>query len=194
MLSNHPLHHDAAFCRRGERDRWATPMPQPSDARFARDERALLAECKRIGPAGISVLNHGRANFATTYSTNFCEVVADLLLLYKRSSIQDPVARLSERFQSQGIESCRGAKMTFELAKYLVNVNVANNVTFSDAFAVAQAGGAIQASVGASISANGTVGPRYRAALNGVIYIFGAGPNFFPGSSAGTVTSGGQYA
>jgi hypothetical protein len=100
-------------------------MPQPSDTRFARDERALLAECKRIGPAGISALNHSRANFATTYSTKFCEVVADLLLLYKRSSIQDPVARLSERFQSQGIESCRGAKMTFELAKYLVNVNVA---------------------------------------------------------------------
>lgn len=100
-------------------------MPHLSLVRFAREEKSLLDECKRIGPTGISPLNKGRANFATTYSTDFCEIVADLLLLYKNHSVGDPIAKLSENFRRLNIDSCRGADMTYERVKYFVNVNVA---------------------------------------------------------------------
>jgi len=36
-------------------------------------------------------------------------------------------------------------------------------------------------------------GSRYTATLNGVIYTTGSGPNYFPGNSAGTTATGGQY-
>lgn len=99
-------------------------MPHQSSVVFASDEEALLKECKRIGPTGISALNVGRANFATTYSTSFCELVADLLLLYKSHSILNPIARLSENFCRLKIYSCRGAEMTCTRVEYLVNVIV----------------------------------------------------------------------
>jgi hypothetical protein len=100
-------------------------MPHRPFTTLVRDEGALLNECKRIGPTGISPLNIGRANFATTYSTNFCELVADLILLYKNHSIANPIARLSENFRRLQIDSCRGSEMTYERVEYLVNVNVA---------------------------------------------------------------------
>lgn len=37
-------------------------------------------------------------------------------------------------------------------------------------------------------------GPKYEASLNGVIFTNGAGVNYFPGSAAGLVATGGQYA
>lgn len=100
-------------------------MPNQSLTVFASDEAALLNECKRIGPSAISTLNVGRANFATTYSNSFCELVADLLLLYKNHSIPNPIARLSENFRHLKIDSCRGTEMTHTRVEYLVNVNVA---------------------------------------------------------------------
>jgi hypothetical protein len=97
----------------------------PSDtSTFSRDERALLNECARIGATGISVLNHGQANFATTYSTSFCELVADLLLLYQKHGINNPTYRLSEKFRIQKISSCRGAEMSYERVEYMLNNSV----------------------------------------------------------------------
>jgi hypothetical protein len=89
-----------------------------------RDESALLNECARIGPAGINVLNRGRANFATTYSSSFCELVADLLLLYKKNGINNPTYRLSEKFLGLKIDSCRGAEMSYERVEYMLNHSV----------------------------------------------------------------------
>lgn len=91
---------------------------------FIRDESALLNECARIGSSGIGVLNRGRANFATTYSTVFCELVADLLLLYSKNDICDPVDRLSRKFRSLKIKSCRGAEMSYERVEYMLNNSV----------------------------------------------------------------------
>ena len=99
-------------------------MPDHTSVVFTRDEQALLKECSHIGPTGINNLNIGRANFATTYSTDFCELVADLLLLYKKHSIVNPIARLSEQFRRLKIDSCRGADMTYERVEYLVRVRV----------------------------------------------------------------------
>jgi hypothetical protein len=97
----------------------------PSDTpMLIRDEYALLNECARIGPTGISVLNRGRANFATTYSTSFCTLVADLLLLYRKHGITDPTYRLSEKFRGLKITSCRGAEMSYERVEYMLNHSV----------------------------------------------------------------------
>lgn len=100
-------------------------MPDHTSVAFTRDEQALLNECSRIGPIGISPFNIGRANCATTYSTSFCELVADLLLLYEKHSIVNPIIRLSEQFRLSKIDSCRGAEMSYERVDYLVRVNVA---------------------------------------------------------------------
>lgn len=99
-------------------------MPKPPIIHFKADEDALLNECKRIGATGISVFNRGRANFATTYSTDFCELVADLLLLYRKCAVADPVSRLLEEFRSRHIESCRGAEMTGALLDYMLTYHV----------------------------------------------------------------------
>jgi hypothetical protein len=49
--------------------------------------------------------------------------------------------------------------------------------------------------VGLSISGGGGVsGVRYQSTLNSVIWTNGAGANYFPGTSAGTTSTGGQYA
>ncbi len=97
----------------------------PSDTpTLIRDESALLNECVRIGPTGISVLNRGRANFATTYSTSFCELVADLLLLYKKHGINNATYRLSDKFRGLKISSCRGAEMSCERVQYMLNHGV----------------------------------------------------------------------
>lgn len=97
----------------------------PSDiSTLIRDESALLNECVRIGPTGINALNRGRANFATTYSTSFCELVADLLLLYKKHGIENPIYRLSEKFRHLKINSCRGAEMSYERVEYMLNTSV----------------------------------------------------------------------
>ncbi len=93
--------------------------------RFESDERALFDECERIGPIGIDVLNVGRANFATTYSTAFCEVVADLLFLYESQSVPDPIVRLCEGFCARNIRSCRGVEMTYDRVAYLINSHIA---------------------------------------------------------------------
>lgn len=45
-----------------------------------------------------------------------------------------------------------------------------------------------------TFTANGTItGPRYQAAANGIITSNAGGPEFFPGSTAGVTSTGGQY-
>jgi hypothetical protein len=65
--------------------------------------------------------------------------------------------------------------------------------TFSQAFAGASIGGAIQA-LSMTFSGAAVTGTRYTAATNGVIFTNGGGANYFPGSTAGATATGGQYA
>ena len=45
-----------------------------------------------------------------------------------------------------------------------------------------------------SVTFTGTAtGPRYKVSENGVIFTNGGGPNYLPGNSAGTISSGGRY-
>lgn len=90
-----------------------------------RDERILLDECIKVGPTGIGVLNRGHANFATTYSDYFCELVADLLLLYRKHGIKNTSSRLSEKFRAHKIKSCRGAEMNIDRVEYMLDNSVA---------------------------------------------------------------------
>ena len=72
-----------------------------------------------------------------------------------------------------------------------ITVTVSGTPAFSAAFAVAQ--NATIAAQGISFSGSAT-GTRYSAFLNGVIFTNGGGSSYFPGSLAGTTTTGGQYA
>lgn len=71
-------------------------------------------------------------------------------------------------------------------------LNQTGTVTFSSAFAVAQRGGTIQGAY-LSRAIGGTVnGPRYSANTNGIIESNGSS-TYYPGSSAGSTSTGGQY-
>ncbi len=71
-----------------------------------------------------------------------------------------------------------------------VGVTISGNPNFSGGFAVAGAGSISAANNGFNGS---TTGPRYDAHLNGVIFTNNKGINYFPGSVAGSVSTGGQY-
>jgi hypothetical protein len=72
-------------------------------------------------------------------------------------------------------------------------VSIPNNLTFSASFVNVNVGGFINA-VGFTYGGGGAVtGVKYNAVVNGVIYTNGGGSGVFPGSSAGTTGSGGQY-
>ena len=43
------------------------------------------------------------------------------------------------------------------------------------------------------VNPSNAVGPKYVAQLNGIVYAAGLGFSFFPGTTAGSTASGGQY-
>lgn len=71
-------------------------------------------------------------------------------------------------------------------------ITITGTPAFSSAFSGALSGGQIS-SGGCTFSGSAT-GVRYSAALNGVVDTSGGGANYFPGNSAGTTATGGQYA
>lgn len=74
-----------------------------------------------------------------------------------------------------------------------ITVTFSGAPTVSVATAAARGGSGYIRASGATMTGSVT-GPRYSTALNGVIDTGGAGANFFPGSSAGVISTGGQYA
>jgi len=62
---------------------------------------------------------------------------------------------------------------------------------FPGGFAQAQYGGLTQAFN--DIFSGSATGPKFTSTVNGVILTGGAGINYFPGNSAGTIATGGQY-
>lgn len=76
------------------------------------------------------------------------------------------------------------------------NYTVGTNITVSNCTVRAEQSGSIFSTTpNPAWSLLGTVsGSRYAALLNGTINTQGAGTSYFPGSSAGTLTTGGQYA
>lgn len=83
----------------------------------------------------------------------------------------------------------------------LVNLNtgvtytISTGITVSATAQASQSGTLKVSSTPPSFVNPGNVtGIRYQATLNGVIYTQGQGANFFPGTVAGSVSNGGQYA
>lgn len=70
-------------------------------------------------------------------------------------------------------------------------VTVTGTPAFSTGFAQAAYTGQIMSTTTFSGSATG---PRYSVTMNGVIDTFGGGASYFPGNSAGSTATGGQYA
>lgn len=74
-------------------------------------------------------------------------------------------------------------------------INLVNTPGFPSAFAYATSNGSIGVASGVTFTGTGASGPRYLVSLNGTINTGGGGPNFFPGSSAGSNADGtGAYA
>ncbi|NLS02331.1 hypothetical protein HGP14_02965 [Rhizobium sp. P32RR-XVIII] len=72
-------------------------------------------------------------------------------------------------------------------------MRIDNVITLSGSFVSAQTGGVVSVPSISYLGNSNIIGPRYSAILNGVISTNGAGANFFPGSVAGSVATGGQY-
>lgn len=73
-----------------------------------------------------------------------------------------------------------------------LTVTVSGTPAMSVAFAQATEGGGLNAT---SVTFSGSAtGVRYSATLNGVIQTGGGGASYFPGNSAGSTATGGQYA
>lgn len=70
-------------------------------------------------------------------------------------------------------------------------ITLTGTPAFSNAFALASPLGYIQA--GSVTFTGAATGARYNASGNGVINTGGGGANYFPGNSAGSVATGGQY-
>lgn len=73
-------------------------------------------------------------------------------------------------------------------------ITLSGSPAFSVAFVVAQSNGTFFTDFPITFSGGaGATTVRYAAALNGVINTAGGGANYFPGTSAGTTNTGGQY-
>lgn len=72
-----------------------------------------------------------------------------------------------------------------------VTITTTGTPAFSDAFVRAQLSGILVGS--GFLFVGGATGVRYLALTNGNIFVNGGGANFFPGNSAGSAASGGQY-
>lgn len=73
-----------------------------------------------------------------------------------------------------------------------ITITLSGTPAFSSFFASAVVAGAINAS---SLTFSGTAtGKRYDVSLNGVVNTNGGGASYFPGSTAGSTATGGQYA
>jgi len=71
-------------------------------------------------------------------------------------------------------------------------VTLTGSPAWSNVFLNVTSGGIVSA--GGITFTGAATGKRYDVSLNGVINTFGGGANFFPGNSAGSASSGGQYA
>jgi hypothetical protein len=73
-----------------------------------------------------------------------------------------------------------------------VTVTQSGVLNFNSAYAAASLAGQVNMT-GITFSGGTITGVRYAASSNGVIYTNGGGASFFPGNSAGTTSTGGQY-
>jgi hypothetical protein len=71
---------------------------------------------------------------------------------------------------------------------------ISGTPAWSAACVVATSGSTINIVSAVTTFTGNATGPRYAANSNGVIIVFGAGPNYLPGDSAGGVVTGGVYA
>lgn len=83
-----------------------------------------------------------------------------------------------------------GGQISLSQEPYL---NILNAVTMTSFVNVTQSG-IVYGTYKSITNASNVTGAKYSANLNGVINTLGAGTNYFPGTTAGTTSTGGQYA
>jgi hypothetical protein len=72
-------------------------------------------------------------------------------------------------------------------------LTILNAVAYSGGFAVARDLATMQVTYASIAGAANVTGPRYAVLNNGVINTVGSGINYYPGTIAGTASTGGQY-
>lgn len=92
-------------------------------------ELILLEQCEKYSGRYINNLNHYQAPFATTYSTEFCDSCADLIIFYKNSGIKNPILRLTEKLKERKVKTCRDNEINIQNVKYLYNRYLKGKVT-----------------------------------------------------------------
>lgn len=105
--------------------------------------------------------------------------------------------------------NCGGATInglinnTGSQVEFFADITVTGGATWSTAAVAVRQGGSLTRGISslanpgrrATVNAQGAfAGVRYVATLNGIISVSEAGPEFFPGDTNGTISSGGQYA
>ena len=87
--------------------------------------------------------------------------------------------------------------------EFAADITVTGDAAWKSCAVLAQQAGVVSRSLSAAanpgrrpnVNTEGTItGRRYTANLNGLVNVAGAGPDFWPGATEGTVSSGGQYA
>jgi hypothetical protein len=74
------------------------------------------------------------------------------------------------------------------------SLTIANAVTYTNCFVNSASLGLISMAFTSITGAANVTGTKYLATLNGVIYSFGNGVNYYPGTVGGSLSNGGQYA
>lgn len=74
-----------------------------------------------------------------------------------------------------------------------VTITITGTPAFANSFAFASRSSNVQAVTGVTVYSGAATGARYIASLNGVVSSNGGGASFFPGSVAGSLSTGGQY-
>ncbi|WP_286963829.1 hypothetical protein [Methylobacterium sp.] len=151
--------------------------------------------------AGLTISNTGTNNHTVVSALNGSVSVANCILQTAGGNVA-----FSHFATSAGgsisinsgntVASSMGSLLSVSGGSIVLGQNVLaiiNSPTFAVATCLCEAAGYVIAQAGSSISGSAT-GQRYLARLNGIINVLGAGQNFFPGTTAGTVASGGQYA
>jgi hypothetical protein len=75
-----------------------------------------------------------------------------------------------------------------------MTIFASGSIGWAQAFIVASGSGSNSNMAGMNFSGGTYSGPRYAVTLNAVVNTNGGGANFFPGNSAGSSSTGGQYA
>ncbi len=161
-------------------------------------------QCFTMGPGAVWKMRGFKvqtttSGFCLDVSATGCELTIDGNMEYAATSTYHIVVSAGGALKVTGsyaISSGSAYHLYIQSGGILIYTPGTVTLTGSPAWAVAFVGvlsGGLVSTAGTTFSGT-TTGARYAVSLNGIINTFGSGANYFPGNSAGTTATGGQYA